>query len=228
MILNRRAEDFTDILQSGAGANTDEDDNAIALMALHQPQLVKGIAASLRTLILASFRAPSTQYVITLLRRLNPSPHILRAASFCIHHEYIYSLVCMLNINMGALDLSRASSDELSNQAGEAYHAHGLLRQLAGIFTKMDSATQARVVKRVQSSGALPVSRDTASYTAVMSVLDGGAAGQLSYLEEAKGGDSTDPMALTMRGEEMEIWDSRAEAKRAHADRLAALQQVSG
>ena len=40
----------------------------IAEMALHNPQLVKGIAASLRTLIISSFRAPSTQFVMALLK----------------------------------------------------------------------------------------------------------------------------------------------------------------
>lgn len=44
------------------------EDDSVALLALHQPQLVKGIAASLRTLIIATFRAPPTQYVMNLLR----------------------------------------------------------------------------------------------------------------------------------------------------------------
>ena len=41
-------------------------------------QLVKGISASLRTLVIASFRAPATQFVMTLLRRLNPTFQMLR------------------------------------------------------------------------------------------------------------------------------------------------------
>lgn len=68
MILNQRAEAYSDMLEG----------DQVALLAMHQPQLVKGIAASLRTLIIASFRAPATQYVISLLRRLNPTAHILR------------------------------------------------------------------------------------------------------------------------------------------------------
>jgi hypothetical protein len=40
---------------------------------------------------------------------------------------------------------------------------------------------QARVQKRVMFSGALPISRDTPSYAAVMSILNGGEAGQLDY-----------------------------------------------
>ena len=96
-ILNTRAEAYADMLEG----------DCVAEMALHNPNLVKGIAASLRTLIIASFRAPPTQFVMTLLRRLNPTAQMLRASAFCRHHEYIFALLCMLNVNMGALDLSR-------------------------------------------------------------------------------------------------------------------------
>jgi hypothetical protein len=80
-------------------------------MALHNPNLVKGMAASLRTLIIASFRASTTQFVMTLLRRLNPTLQLLRASAFCRYHDYIFALICMLNINMAALDLSRGQGD---------------------------------------------------------------------------------------------------------------------
>jgi hypothetical protein len=72
----------------------------IAEMALHNPQLVKGLAASLRTLIIASFRAPATQFVMALLRKLNPTAQILRARAFCKHHEYIFALLCMFLLNL--------------------------------------------------------------------------------------------------------------------------------
>lgn len=129
---------------------------------------VKGIAASLRTLIIASFRAPTTQFVMTLLRRLNPTAQILRASAFCRHHEYIFALLCMLNINMGALNISN------SHKSGEEdLYATQLLAQLASIYHSMNASERMRVCKRVQFSGALPISRDTESYTAMMSVLDG-------------------------------------------------------
>lgn len=95
-ILNTRAEAYADMLEGDVVAN----------MALHNPQLVKGISSSLRTLIIASFRAPHTQFVMMLLRRLNPTSQILRASAFCRFHDYIFALLCMLNVNMGALDLS--------------------------------------------------------------------------------------------------------------------------
>ena len=161
-VLNTRAEAYSDMLEG----------DCVAEMALHNPQLVKGIAASLRTLIIASFRAPSTQFVMTLLRRLNPTAQILRASAFCRHHEYIFALLCMLNVNMGALNISKKDSD--LEESGEAdLYATQLLAQLAAIYASMDNNKRMRVCKRVMCSGALPISRDTESYNAIMSVLDG-------------------------------------------------------
>jgi hypothetical protein len=159
-ILNTRAEAYADMLEG----------DCVAEMALHNPQLVKGIAASLRTLIIASFRAPATQFVMTLLRRLNPTAQILRASAFCRHHEYIFALLCMLNVNMGALNISKKGviDDELDDT-----YATQLLAQLASIYNSMNQQERQRVCKRVMFSGALPISRDTESYTAIMSVLDG-------------------------------------------------------
>lgn len=160
-ILNTRAEAYADMLEG----------DCVAEMALHNPQLVKGIAASLRTLIIASFRAPSTQFVMTLLRRLNPTAQILRASAFCRHHEYIFALLCMLNVNMGALNIS-AKETIMSDESEDTY-ATQLLAQLAAIYNSMNANERARVSKRVMFSGALPISRDTESYMAIMSVLDG-------------------------------------------------------
>jgi len=210
-ILNSRAEAYADML---------EGDQEVAEMALHNPQLVKGIAASLRTLILASFRAPATQFVMALLRRLNPTSQILRARAFCRYHEYIFALLCLLNVNMGALDLSKAGEGGDQEEGENAYIAHSLLHELATVYADMAPETQARVYKRVMSSGALPISRDTPSYVAVMSVLNGGAAGQLEYVLGR--GDVRD-------GEDAEAEDydmTRSEAKQAHAARMANIGSV--
>ena len=205
-ILNSRAEAYADMLEG----------DRIAEMALHNPQLVKGIAASLRTLIVASFRAPATQFVMALLRKLNPTSQILRASAFCRHHEYIFALLCLLNVNMGALDLSAGYADGADEgDASESYNAHSLLHELAVVFSEMDADRQTRVYKRVMSSGALPISRDTPSYVAVMSVLHGGAAGQLEYVRGVgeRGEDDDD-----------ENYDeTRAEAKMAHKERMASV-----
>ena len=217
-ILNSRAEAYTEML----------DGDAYGTMALHNPQLVKGIAASLRTLVIASFRAPTSQFVISLLRKLNPTAQMLRASAFCRHHEYIFALLCMLNINMGALDASVADADEGEDE--EALYSRSLLDDLAAVYSTMDRETQGRVSKRVMFSGALPISRDTRSYAAVVSVLLGGGAGQFDYRQ----GEGSSSLSETMLNrldekdseEEMQhIRESRAEAKKEAGERLNNMQQ---
>ena len=205
-ILNSRAEAYKEMLEG----------DQVADLCVQNPQLVKGMASSLRTLIVASFRAPATQFVMTLLQRLNPTSQILQASTFCKNHEYIFALLCLLNVNMGALDLSKQNGDDGSGAKDESFHAHSLLHDLATIFNELEPAAQARVYKRVVSSGSLPISRDTPSYISVMSVLHGGAAGQLEYVigkGDSKGGDEDTENYRDMRGE----------AKQAHLDRMAAL-----
>jgi hypothetical protein len=209
-ILNSRAEAYADML---------EGDEEVAQMALHNPQLVKGIAASLRTLILASFRAPATQFVMALLRKLNPTSQILRAKAFCRYHEYIFALLCLLNINMGALDLSKGGDSDGEDGGENAFIAHSLLHELATVYGDMPAETQARVHKRVVSSGALPISRDTPSYVAVMSVLNGGSAGQLEYVLGKDGYDREGEA----EGNEEDYDATRSEAKQAHAERMASI-----
>eukprot|EP01038_Epipyxis_sp_PR26KG_P008862 gene8862-11955_t len=226
-ILNSRAEAYADMLEG----------DQVAEMALHNPQLIKGMSASLRTLIIASFRAPSTQFVMTLLRRLNPTAQILRASAFCRHHDYIFALLCLLNVNMGALDLVKSATkvnasrsrdrddddeDDLEDSTEDSY-ANVLLQQLASIYTSMDSVKQGRVCKRVMFSGALPISRDTSSYSAIVSVLNGGAAGQLLYGSADKRDSGFDGSATL--GESEFIKDGRAEAKREAAKRMNILRQ---
>lgn len=199
VILNKRAAAYSEALRKPSGESGDD----VAAIALDSPQLVKGIAASLRTLVIASFRAPATQYVMSLLRRLNPTASMLKASAFVTRHEYIFALLCILNVNMGALDLSRPEGAEQSAyKSAEAYRADALLRELATVYAQMPKEVQQRVHQRFISSGALPVSRDTPSYVAVLSVLLGGAGGQLDYLSGAKeSGDDAkdaDPLSATV------------------------------
>lgn len=102
LILNSRAELYNDLLEG----------DQVSQLVLHNPQLVQGINSSLRTLIIASFRAPNTEYVMILLRRMNPTAQMLKATTFCKYNDYVFALLCLLNVNMGALDLSRPSSEQ--------------------------------------------------------------------------------------------------------------------
>jgi hypothetical protein len=212
-ILNTRAEAYRDMLEG----------DLVAEMALHNPNLVKGIAASLRTLIIASFRAPTTQFVMMLLRRLNPTSQLLRAAAFCRYHDYIFALICMLNINMAALDLGRKGDFGDSDS-----YASIILAELASIYHSMDRIKQGKVSKRLMFSGALPISRDTASYAAMMSIVEGGAARQFDYLgtnASASSNNMAETFGRTADFENTEFQNSRAEAKKTYQERMNCLRQ---
>lgn len=208
-VLNTRAEAFKDMLEG----------DLVAEMALHNPNLVKGMAASLRTLIIASFRAPSTQFVVTLLRRLNPTLQLLRASAFCRFHDYIFTLICILNINMGVLELNSADDEDESSS-----YASSILQALSVIFATMDSEKQNKVIKRLLNSGALPISRDTPSFNILMSVLLGGEAGQLNYNSHMIMSSTAD-FSKTLTDDNREFMSLREEAKRLHDERLAHLKK---
>jgi hypothetical protein len=86
--------------------------------------------------VIASFRAPATKFVLGLLRRFNPTASLIRVGAFVACHDYIFALLCILNVNMGALDVTssnvdeyRADDDSTEGNSGivQAYHAHSLV-----------------------------------------------------------------------------------------------------
>lgn len=52
-------------------------------------------------------------------------------------------------------------------------YASDILSELAQIYHSMDKSKQLQVTKRLMLSGALPLSRDTPSYAAMMSIVEG-------------------------------------------------------
>ncbi|CAM9977719.1 unnamed protein product [Discosporangium mesarthrocarpum] len=131
------------------------------------------------------------------MQRLNPTGSLLRARPFVARHDYVYALLCLLNINMGALNLCATpkGADEgwekgaahtrtltltltlnLTPPSAQTAFAYGLLEDMESVFREMTPEARQRVRRRVTQSGGLPVSRDTPSYTAVLLVLHGGRA----------------------------------------------------
>ncbi|KAH8046561.1 hypothetical protein JL722_13621 [Aureococcus anophagefferens] len=118
-----------------------------------------------------------------LLRRLNPTESLLRASAFVARHEYIFALLCLLNVNMGALDLAARGDADAGDDSGDfdagakgdggdyqravdaqrAVAAHALLHTLAKVHGAMSPDARQRVLQTVTSSGALPVSRHAAA-----------------------------------------------------------------
>jgi len=235
-LLSRRAETYEAVLN--LDCDKEESKNNVsdidAGLTLDDLPLVSGTAAALRVLIVASFRAPPTRFVLGLLRRLNPTASLLRASSFVARHDYLFALLCLLNVNMGALDLSvkntaggGANSDDSEDDSNivEAYYAHSLLHDMAAVHASMNPEVQLRVMNRVVHSGALPVSRDTPSFSAVKSMLEGGAGvGQVDYIKNAMGdmnvGTKTNPALGATLDEQMFREGLRAEAKQRASDAL--------
>lgn len=173
--------------------------------------LAAGVSASLRTLVVASFRAPSTRTTVALLKRLNPTAALLEAPSFVAAHDRIFALLLLLNANMGALELGREAEAKDENP-------HELLHGLAKVYKMIEGEARRRVVRTVTESGALPVARDTQSFAAVLQMLnDGASEAQLEYV---RGSPARSPLSPTSppsdddgdTAEEPE-YTSRAEAK---------------
>lgn len=240
-LLCERAAESARNLTSGDNEFDSESVREVTSLALEYPALARGIASSLRTLVIASFRAPPTRFVLGLLRRLNPTSSLLRASAFVAHHDYLLALVCLVNVNMGALDMSstdRASDrDRKADSKGddedgggpylgddgegiaEAYYARMLLLQLRNAVSLLDDDHRRRVVQRLQSSSALPVMRDTPSFAAIQVML----MSQEELLSEAKTDamDEAEQDGAVNFGETMHFREIRSEAKAAAVARLS-------
>ena len=230
--LNARAEAYEKASDLATSEGQVEPGRRFGGVLEEHPALVQGISASLRTLIVASFRAPPTRFMLELLRRLNPTESLLRASTFVARHEYVFALLCLLNVNMGAFDLPKEddwrpreapspTDDEEdpethSPQTPPRKAAQILLEALANVHRQMTTDAQGRVLQIVTSAGALPVSRDTRSFAVVMSVLLGGSArGQYGHRM-----DDCDPDT------EAEFHrNARAEAKQEAKDRADSFEK---
>uniref|UniRef100_A0A7S1TRP6 U-box domain-containing protein n=1 Tax=Phaeomonas parva TaxID=124430 RepID=A0A7S1TRP6_9STRA len=225
------------------GADNAEAVAEVSALALEYPALAQGIATSLRTLVIASFRAPPTRFVLGLLRRLNPTASLLRAGAFVAHHDYLLTLVCLVNVNMGALDLSTRDSEDAkagdkggddatpgagnddffgdgSDGIAEAYYAKMLLNQLRSVVGRMSDERKHRVLDRLRNSSAMPVMRDTPSFAAVQIILEDAELGGDAALAKELAGEEDDRANTPNFGETMAFRRSRSEAKAASLDRV--------
>lgn len=92
------------------------------------------------------------------MQRLNPTGSLLRARSFVARHDYIFALLCLLNVNMGALNtsallLGNGESATVVQEEGvggtsvigetpmdlslEMVLAQGLLDDMAGVYKRV-------------------------------------------------------------------------------------------
>jgi hypothetical protein len=78
-----------------------------------------GVEATLRTLVICSFRAPRSRLMFQLLTRYNPTASLLRMKSFVARHDYVFSLLLILNVNMDAFDISEYGMDDPADDDAE-------------------------------------------------------------------------------------------------------------
>lgn len=93
-----------------------------------------------------------------LMQRLNPTGSLLRARPFVARHDYIFTLLCLLNVNMGALnngallvgngesmrvaEEDRATGTSVFGETAmdfslEMVLAQGLMDDMAGVFQEV-------------------------------------------------------------------------------------------
>jgi len=146
--------------------------DSVTSRELDDADLTRGIAATLRTLVIATFRAPRTRVMFQILRRFNPTSALLsEMPEFVARHEYIFCLLLQLNVNMGALDISRGAMQASFADACESFE---MLRDVSRVFNLLGDAAKRRLRRRLERSGALPVTRDAPSYAALVHLLWGG------------------------------------------------------
>jgi hypothetical protein len=174
--------------------------------------LASGVATSLRTLVMATFRSASLVEANAAAcgggeddvdnhigahatwDASNPTAALLRASMFVASQPKVFALVCLLNANMNAVDLTTrrasptaenfrengsaeneedADEEESGTELLRRSNANSLLHDLAHQAASMSQDALAKTLAYVQSDvHGLPVQRDVPSYAAVLSVLE--------------------------------------------------------
>jgi hypothetical protein len=193
--LQRATEQVSYHRSRGTDASTRADSDGRALL--------QGVTSCLRTLVIASFRAPPNKLSEALLRQLNPSARLLQRASDVARHENVFSLLLLLNINMGALEPRMQESTS------------NLLLEMSAILEGMSPDVRSRIRRRVELSGMLPVSRDGPMYEEVLSMLHGANSRCLGSLTHEFSESKSDGEQEDMKEDRIAIKEASAKAERA-------------
>jgi len=130
--------------------------------------LVQGIGSSLKTLIIATFRAPRTSPAMVAFTMLNPTHTLIQSCwQMILDNPQLLVLLIFFNVNLDALNIS----NEPSAKIPESSTPHALLHTCAANFCAMDQKVQSKVLKLLKGSGNLPVTRDMQSFNLVMGML---------------------------------------------------------
>lgn len=153
----------------------DEYPPSFAYTLLKQPLLTFQVVSDSTTVARSLFSILTSFTIIVplgLMQRLNPTGSLLRARPFVARHDYIFTLLCQLNINMGALNSSalvgggdagrpggadvRIGGDEVQNDGVDSQGlcldtvlAQGLLDDMAGVFQEVIQRSLSTLISEV-------------------------------------------------------------------------------
>jgi len=114
---------------------------------------------------------------------------------------------------MGAFDMNGEDGEgeyEQEDDEHPAFLAYAMLHEVSTVHQLMDADGQRRVLRRVEMSGALPVSRDTPSYAALLGILWGGGGAALDSVlyGEANANNGSEPVFVSDEEDEDEEEES--------------------
>ena len=141
--------------------------------------VVDGISASLKTLVISTFQAPSGSPAVQAFFALNPTATMVQCCWELLHtHVSIFALLVFFNVNINSLDISVVKGGAKGSGAGGAASCgtganspHALLHCFAAVFAGLGRPQQKRLLSILAGAAGLPVSRDTPSYGVVWGML---------------------------------------------------------
>jgi hypothetical protein len=131
--------------------------------------VIQGITSSLKSLVLATFRAPTTSAAVQAFTLLNPSQTLVQSCWDVMKTDVtILPLVIFFNVNINSLDIS---NQDARNTLPESSKPESLLHAIAAVFCGLTAKSQQTVLRRLHRSSSMPVARDQASFPLVWGML---------------------------------------------------------
>merc|ERR1719197_1997862 len=134
--------------------------------------VVDGISASLKTLVISTFRASPTSVAVRAFHALNPTATMIQCCWEVLHtHIGIMALLLFFNININSLNITTVGASSTDPIGTGSNSPHALLHCFAALFSGMERDSQKRLLRVLAGAAGLPVARDAPSYSVVWGML---------------------------------------------------------
>lgn len=195
--------------------------------------VVDGISASLKTLVISTFQAPSGSPAVQAFFALNPTATMVQCCWELLHtHVSIFALLVFFNVNINSLDISVVKGGGGAGAGGAAScgtganSPHALLHCFAAVFAGLERPQQKRLLSVLAGAAGLPVSRDSPSYGVVWgmltSIYSAGMNAENNKVQRVEKSGTDDAAVAEEEGKEAEEDEEAKEAEQAPKMSLAA------